>query len=122
MLPQAFAHEDWEGRNNYIDNYRPEAGSDLAFDFKYSPKETTSTDALEEAKKYINATVTQLFFTTNMVHDLYYRYGFDEESGNFQQHNFGRGGRENDGIIANAQDGSGYNNANFMYVFALPTI
>ena len=35
-------------------------------------------------------------------------------SGNFQQHNFGRGGEENDGIIANAQDGSGYNNANFM--------
>lgn len=41
-------------------------------------------------------------------------YGFDEVSGNFQQHNFGRGGRENDGVIANAQDGSGYNNANFM--------
>ena len=35
-------------------------------------------------------------------------------SGNFQQHNFGRGGAENDGVIANAQDGSGYNNANFM--------
>lgn len=41
-------------------------------------------------------------------------YGFDEVSGNFQQHNFGRGGEENDGIITNAQDGSGYNNANFM--------
>ncbi|KAH9925170.1 Fungalysin metallopeptidase-domain-containing protein [Fomitopsis serialis] len=49
-----------------------------------------------------------------LVHDLYYRYGFDEVSGNFQQHNFGRGGEENDGVIANAQDGSGYNNANFM--------
>jgi extracellular elastinolytic metalloproteinase len=35
-------------------------------------------------------------------------------SGNFQQHNFGRGGKENDAVIANAQDGSGYNNANFM--------
>jgi len=58
--------------------------------------------------------VTQLFYTSNMVHDLYYRYGFDEVSGNFQQHNFGRGGEENDAIIANAQDGSGYNNANFM--------
>jgi extracellular elastinolytic metalloproteinase len=49
-----------------------------------------------------------------MVHDLYYRYGFDEVSGNFQQYNFGRGGAENDGVIANAQDGSGFNNANFM--------
>ena len=44
------------------------------------------------------------------------RYGFDEISGNFQQYNFGRGGRENDAVIANAQDGSGFNNANFMTV------
>jgi hypothetical protein len=43
-----------------------------------------------------------------------HRYGFDEVSGNFQQYNFGRGGEENDAVIANAQDGSGYNNANFM--------
>ena len=42
------------------------------------------------------------------------RYGFDEVSGNFQQYNFGRGGEEGDAVIANAQDGSGYNNANFM--------
>jgi len=55
-----------------------------------------------------------LFYTSNMVHDLYYRYGFDEVAGNFQQHHFGRGGEENDAVIANAQDGSGYNNANFM--------
>jgi extracellular elastinolytic metalloproteinase len=73
-----------------------------------------SNDALGEARKYINATITQLFYTSNMVHDLYYRYGFDEVSGNFQQYNFGRGGKEGDGVIANAQDGSGYNNANFM--------
>lgn len=45
---------------------------------------------------------------------MYYRYGFDEVSGNFQQENFGRGGKGDDAVIANAQDGSGYNNANFM--------
>jgi hypothetical protein len=27
--------------------------------------------------------------------------------------NFKRGGKENDAVIANAQDGSGFNNANF---------
>jgi extracellular elastinolytic metalloproteinase len=43
-----------------------------------------------------------------------YRYGFDEVAGNFQQYNFGRGGAENDAVITNAQDGSGFNNANFM--------
>ncbi|KAG6890177.1 hypothetical protein C0995_010882 [Termitomyces sp. Mi166 len=109
-----FAQENWEGRNSYLDNYRPDGGKTKVFDFKYNPKETSSEDALDEAKKYINNTVAQLFYTTNMVHDLYYRYGFDEVSGNFQQYNFGRGGAENDAVIANAQDGSGYNNANFM--------
>ena len=28
---------------------------------------------MDEAQKYINATVAQLFYTSNMVHDLYYR-------------------------------------------------
>ncbi|EJD00359.1 uncharacterized protein FOMMEDRAFT_22193 [Fomitiporia mediterranea MF3/22] len=109
-----FAHENWEGRNNWEDNYRPDTGLDLKFNFTYDPKERDSSESLAEAKKYINATVTQLFYTVNLVHDLFYRYGFDEKSGNFQQHNFGRGGREGDAVIANAQDGSGYNNANFM--------
>ncbi|KAL1741139.1 Fungalysin metallopeptidase-domain-containing protein [Schizophyllum fasciatum] len=109
-----FAQENWEGRNAYLDNYRPDAGKSLAFDYKYKPKETDRADALDEAKAYINATVTQLFYTCNRIHDFYYRYGFTEAAGNFQQYNFGRGGAENDGVIANAQDGSGYNNANFM--------
>ncbi|KAJ7736721.1 Fungalysin metallopeptidase-domain-containing protein [Mycena maculata] len=109
-----FAQENWEGQNSYIENYRPNAGPGKSFNYTYTPQETDKSDALEEAQKFINATVAQLFYTTNMVHDLYYRYGFDEVSGNFQQYNFGRGGEGNDAVIANAQDGSGYNNANFM--------
>lgn len=68
-----FAHENWEGRNEWIDNYRPDGGKDKVFDFAYDPKTTNRTDALDEAKKYINATISQLFYTSNMVHDLYYR-------------------------------------------------
>ncbi|CAL1702728.1 unnamed protein product [Somion occarium] len=109
-----FAHENWEGRNAWVTNYRPDAGESLNFNFTYHPKETNRTDSMDEAKKYINTTITQLFYTGNMIHDLYYRYGFDEVSGNFQQHNFGRGGEEGDAVIMNAQDGSGFNNANFM--------
>lgn len=116
-----FAHENWEGENAWVTNYRPTAelkkhdsGEHLLFDFEYDPQETERTDSMREARKYINTTVTQLFYTSNMVHDLFYRYGFDEVSGNFQQHNFGRGGRQGDAVIANAQDGSGFNNANFM--------
>ncbi|KAF8575822.1 extracellular elastinolytic metallo proteinase [Ramaria rubella] len=109
-----FAHENWEGRNNWETNYRPDAGKSMVFNFTYNPQNRNGTDAMHEAKAYINHTITQLFYTSNMIHDLYYRYGFDERSGNFQQHNFGRGGEENDAVIANAQDGSGFNNANFM--------
>jgi len=109
-----FAQENWEGQNAYINNYRPEVGSPAVYDFKYNPRESESDEAMEVARSYINATVTQLFYTCNMIHDLYYRYGFTELTGNFQQYNFDKGGREGDAVIANAQDGSGFNNANFM--------
>lgn len=69
-----FAHENWEGKNEYLSNYRPDGGEDLKFDFIYEPQPTTGEDALQEARKFVNATVTQLFYTSNMVHDLYYRY------------------------------------------------
>jgi extracellular elastinolytic metalloproteinase len=48
--------------------------------------------------------------------DLFYLYGFTEKSGNFQQDNLGRGGKGDDAVLANAQDGSGYNNAYFSTV------
>ncbi|KAF8632352.1 hypothetical protein AX15_001910 [Amanita polypyramis BW_CC] len=110
----AFAQENWEGRNNFINNGRPVATNEMKFHYQYDPQHVPGTDPMNVARSYINATVAQLFYTTNMVHDIYYRYGFDEVSGNFQQYNFGRGGEENDAVIANAQDGSGFNNANFM--------
>ena len=59
------------------------------------------------------AAVTNLFYWNNVMHDLTYQYGFDELSGNFQKDNQGRGGLGNDFVYADAQDGSGKNNANF---------
>ncbi|MBK6775620.1 MAG: M36 family metallopeptidase [Flavobacteriales bacterium] len=47
------------------------------------------------------------------MHDVFYRYGFDEVSGNFQSNNYGRGGAEGDFLYADGQDGSGTNNGNF---------
>ncbi|TFK39018.1 Fungalysin metallopeptidase-domain-containing protein [Crucibulum laeve] len=108
-----FAQENWEGKDQWMNNFRPEHNENKSFNFVYDPKETDKSDALDEARKYVNVSITHLFYTINIVHDLFYRYGFDEASGNFQQYNFGRGGAENDGIIANTQDGSGMNNANF---------
>lgn len=36
-----------------------------------------------------------------MIHDITYQYGFHEKAGNFQQDNFGRGGKEQDALLIN---------------------
>ncbi len=59
------------------------------------------------------AAITNLFYWNNIVHDITYQYGFDEASGNFQNDNQGLGGSGADYVLADAQDGSGSNNANF---------
>jgi Zn-dependent metalloprotease len=59
------------------------------------------------------AVVTNLFYFNNIMHDFSYGLGFTETSGNFQTNNFSRGGTGNDSVQAEAQDGSGTNNANF---------
>jgi Zn-dependent metalloprotease len=59
------------------------------------------------------AVVTNLFYYNNIMHDFSYALGFTETTGNFQTNNYGRGGTGNDSVRAEAQDGSGTNNANF---------
>lgn len=59
------------------------------------------------------AVVTNLFYFNNVMHDFSYGLGFTETSRNFQTNNYGRGGIGNDSVRAEAQDGSGTNNANF---------
>lgn len=84
-----------------------EGGAGLVFDFPY--------DDSQPFTAYKDAAVTNLFYWTNINHDVYYHYGFTEEAGNFQEHNYGRGGigGESDYVFAEAQDGSGTDNANF---------
>ncbi|MBK6635619.1 MAG: M36 family metallopeptidase [Chitinophagaceae bacterium] len=57
--------------------------------------------------------ITNLFYWNNLIHDIFYAYGFTEVGGNFQDDNLGRGGVGNDHVNAEAQDGQGTNNANF---------
>jgi len=76
--------------------------------------------------------IQQLFYDLNFLHDWYYDAGFNEAAGNAQTNNFGRGGLGNDAIKGQAQDFSGFNNANMntpadggqprmrMYVFPSP--
>jgi hypothetical protein len=57
--------------------------------------------------------VQNLVYLNNVVHDILYRHGFNEAAGNFQTNNFGKGGAGADPVLAEAQDGSGTDNANF---------
>jgi extracellular elastinolytic metalloproteinase len=57
--------------------------------------------------------VQNLFYLNNYVHDRLYTHGFNEANGNFQVNNFNNGGLGNDPVSAEAQDGSGTDNANF---------
>ncbi|KAI8057262.1 Fungalysin metallopeptidase-domain-containing protein, partial [Syncephalis plumigaleata] len=75
--------------------------ADLKFDYP--------VDLTKDPSTYREAAVTNLFYMNNIMHD----YGFDEASGNFQNDNYGKGGVGGDHVLANAQDPSGYNNANF---------
>lgn len=63
---------------------------------------------------YSRATVVQLFYWNNFMHDKLYDLGFTEAAGNFQTDNFARGGEEEDPVLADAQDGGGVDNANFL--------
>jgi extracellular elastinolytic metalloproteinase len=100
-----YAQENWSGGTQWQNNYRPDGATGLDFNFPVNLN--------QQPDYYIDAATTNLFYWNNIVHDVFYQYGFDEVSGNFQEYNFGRGGQQNDAVQANCQDGSGYNNANF---------
>ena len=98
-----FAKEDKAGNNGMGDP--AEGGANLLFDFPY--------DLPRDPWQFTNAAITNLFYWNNIMHDVFYQYGFDEMSGNFQLNNYGKGGKGGDYVFADAQDGGGMNNANF---------
>ena len=98
-----YAYED-ENDNNQP-GFSPDGTAQLNFDFPYA---TTNTVAANQS-----AAITNLFYMNNMMHDIWYHYGFDEAAGNFQNNNYGRGGTAGDYVLAEAMDGGGTSNANF---------
>ncbi len=103
------AHLDRDA-NNSADANPPRPSGGAALDFSgYSFNAAVGPNTLQNQ----NAAVTNLFYYNNLLHDLHYQYGFTESAGNFQVNNYGRGGAGNDAVQADAQDGSGTNNANF---------
>ncbi|KAI0878673.1 extracellular elastinolytic metallo proteinase [Hypoxylon argillaceum] len=101
----AVAQTNPSGGSTWQSNYRP---SSTTLDFEYDWSASWATPST-----YANASVTQLFYTANVYHDVLYDLGFTEAAGNFETNNNGKGGVGNDFVILNSQDGSGTNNANF---------
>lgn len=100
-----WAQEDINGDNG--NGNSPDGTSSLNFNF--------ALNTLEQAPLgYLNVSTTNLFYVNNIMHDIWYHYGFDEASGNFQENNYGNGGLGGDSVFADAQDGERTNNANFI--------
>lgn len=91
---------------------RPAGSPFRVFDFSYSPPPLGSDPPTNTDYRW--GEVAHMFFWSNRYHDRLYELGFTESARNFQQNNFGRGGVGNDRILAQAQDFSGTNNANFL--------
>ncbi len=100
--------EDRDGNNGYGYGAQTRAAFPN-LDFNYTFTDTAAVEFGNNQK----FSMTNLFYWNNMIHDMLYQYGFDEVAGNFQANNLSRGGSGNDYVLADAQDGSGLNNANF---------
>lgn len=85
----------------------PDGGPNLTFDFPFD-----QTKGSRDAGNLASG-ITNLFYWNNMLHDVMMAHGFDEVSGNFQYKNLTSAGKGNDFVLAQAQDGSGLDNANF---------
>ena len=84
----------------------PDGGASLEFIYPL--------DLTKQPTEYYDAAVTNLFVWNNYTHDVWYNYGFDETSGNFQENSYDREtqdlnfffGYGGDSVNAEAQDES----------------
>jgi extracellular elastinolytic metalloproteinase len=98
-------HAQEDQNDNNGTGASPNGTATLTFDFPLNFNNAPATN--------LDAATTNLFYWNNRIHDVWYMYGFDDPSGNFQSNNYGRGGTGNDYVLADAQDGGGTDNANF---------
>ncbi len=98
------AYEDGDNQG-----FQPDGGATLDFTGPGFPFDQNYTNGMQ----YEAAAITNLFYWNNIIHDLLFQYGFDEEGGNFQENNYSGLGVGSDSVNAEAQDGSGTCNANF---------
>ncbi|MEP7196330.1 MAG: M36 family metallopeptidase [Saprospiraceae bacterium] len=103
------AYEDMDNDNLPTggDAARAIGGININYDFSF---DTTLSPPLNK-----NASISNLFYWNNIMHDVWYQYGFTEAAGNFQYNNFGKGGLDLDNVIAEGLDNinGSRNNANY---------
>ena len=100
--------------NSYLDvksNNRPDRGGVAVADGNFVTAADLGAAPSTTGNRAVS--VQNLFYLNNVVQDVLYGFGFDEVAGNFQDDNFGKGGKDGDHVLAEAQDGGGLDNANF---------
>lgn len=96
--PSGFNHGD----------FRAPISAANTFDYAYDFTEFDSDNRPEQ----IYPALIQAFYTTNFLHDWLYNHGFNEQAGNGQDQNYGRGGEEVDRMHVEINDFSDTDNAN----------
>lgn len=97
---------------SYTFNGFADGGNELNFDFPI--------DLTRNMYESADASTTNLFYMNNMLHDVWYQYGFTEAAGNFQVNNYGNGGIGNDEVYAFGQTGEALGSMNNA-MFGTPT-
>eukprot|EP00986_Skeletonema_menzelii_P015556 scaffold12049_cov141-Skeletonema_menzelii.AAC.4 len=89
--------------------------SSNVFDYSHQSIVNQNNVGLEkQVSASLEAAVVNAFYWANIIHDIFYQYGFNEESGNFQEENFGRGGKGGDSVIVEVRETNVFNNAFFV--------
>lgn len=104
---RAYADQSWPDGFTPASDLIGNVTSPGAFAFPHDP---SRTDVADDTQRL--ASVVQLFYVTNFLHDWLYDAGFDELAGNAQHDNYRRGGGAFDELRAEALDYSGWDNAN----------
>jgi len=83
-----YVQQDLDSNNNTAGYSTPSSTNppDLTFNYPIN----LNGDPIEDP----DFAETNLFYWNNLMHDLSYQYGFDEASGNFQNNNLARGGKQ----------------------------
>lgn len=92
--------------DNRADIPPPQGTTNRVFDFPFDPNQSPAGNS--------SASVVNLFYWNNWMHDQLYGLGFTEAAGNFQINNFGRGGVGGDPVDAEGQEG--FNTGNTYYL------